>query len=426
MSLQDRRQYQESCIRCSQCKFVPAPRSRDFASLCPSMDHGQFHAYSGGGQVITSYALMQGKAAVTERLVDSVFSCTMCGACDTACKTNEGDNVEPLDTLYELRAHLAREGQVPAPMKALMEGLRREGSHLGPRAERSRWAEGLDLKDATRARVEVLLHVGGSSAFDRGQWPALQALVRLLRAAGVDFGIAFDAERDAGGLAYDLGFQDDARTLALHQQKLVKDAGACVLLAASAEDYAAFRNLYPRLGVALPGVRVVHSTDYLEELLASGQLTLQARREGRVTYHDPCRLGRLSEPYTPWQGQWITVLNTIVVPDSPRPVLYGNGGNYDAPRRLLQRVQGLQLVEMERNRQFAYCCGAGAGAAQANPAMAGKAALQRLQEAQATGAACVVTACAGCQRHLAAAAAANGIDLPVQGVLDVLAQAVGA
>lgn len=426
MSLQDRRQYQESCIRCSQCKFVPAPRSREFASLCPSIDHGQFHAYSGGGKVITSYALMEGKAAVTERLVDSVYACTLCGACDTACKTNEGDNVEPLDTLYELRAHLAREGQVPAPMKALVEGLRREGSHHGPRAERSRWAEGLGLKDATKSRVDVLLHVGGSSAFDRGQWPALRALVRLLRAAGVDFGIAFDAERDAGGLAYDLGFQDDARALALHQQGLLKTAGSRVLLAASAEDYAAFRNLYPRLGVALPDVRVVHSTDYLEELLASGQLTLQARREGKVTYHDPCRLGRLSEPYTPWHGQWITVLNTITVPDSPRPVLYGNGGNHEAPRRLLQRVQGLELVEMERNRQFAYCCGAGAGAAQAYPDMAGKAALQRLQEARATGAACVVTACAGCQRHLAAAAAANGIDLPVQGVLDVLAQAAGA
>jgi dimethylglycine catabolism B len=426
MSLQDRRQYQESCVRCSQCKFVPAPASREFASLCPSIDHGEFHAYSGGGKVITSYALMEGKAAVTERLVDSVFSCTMCGACDTACKTNEGDNVEPLDTLYELRAHLAREGHVPAPMQALVERLRAEGSHHGSRAERSRWAAGLGLKDATREPVAVLLHVGGSNAFDRSQWGQLRALVRLLEAARVDFGIAFDAERDAGSLAYDLGFQEDARALALHQQQLLKASGAGVLLVAGAEDYAAFRNLYPRLGVALQGVRVVHSTEFLEELLITGQLKLQASREGRVTYHDPCRLGRLSELYTPWQGQWITVLNTVAVPDSPRPVLYGNGGQYDAPRRLLQRVQGLELVEMERNREFAYCCGAGAAAALTYPAMANRAALKRLEEARATGADCVVTACAGCQRHLAAAAAAHGIALHVQGVLEVLAQAAGA
>lgn len=425
MSLQDRRQYQESCIRCSQCKFVPAPKSREYASLCPSMDHGQFHAYSGGGKVITSYALMEGKAAVTERLVNSVFACTMCGACDTACKTNEGDNVEPLDTLYELRAHLADQGHVPALMQTLMERLRRDGSHHGPQAERSRWAEGLGLKDATRERVDVLLHVGGSNAFDTHQWDQLYVLVRLLRAASVDFGVAFDAERDAGGLAYDLGFQDDARTLAQHQQRLLKASGASVLLSACAEDYAAFRNLYPRLGVSLQDVRVVHSTDFLEELLAAGKLQLRTQGEGKFTYHDPCRLGRLSEPYTPWQGQWITVLNTMAVPDSPRPVLYGNGGNYEAPRRLLQRVQGLQLVEMERNREFAYCCGAAAGAAQTYPAMADGAALTRLREAKATGASTLVTACAGCQRHLGAVAAAHGIELQVQGVLDVLANAAG-
>lgn len=425
MPLQDRRQYQESCIRCSQCKFVPAPKSRNFASICPSIDHGEFHAYSGGGKVITSYALMEGKAAVTERLMDSVFACTMCGACDTACKTNEGDNVEPLDTLYELRAYLARNGHVPAPMRELMERLRREGSHHGPRSGRSHWAKGLALQDVTQKRAEVLLHVGGSNAFDARQWPQLQALVRLLRAAGVDFGIAFDSERDAGGFAYDLGFQDDAMALALHQQQLMDVSGASVLLSACAEDYAAFRNLYPRLGVALQGVRVAHSTDFLEELLASGQLKLQARQECKATYHDSCRLGRLSEPYTPWQGQWITVLNTMAVPDSPRPVLYGNGGNYEAPRRLLRRVEGLQLVEMERNREFAYCCGAAAGAAQTSPAMANRAALTRLEEAQATGASCVVTACAGCQRHLGDVAAAHGIELQVQGLLEVLAHAAG-
>lgn len=426
MSLQDRRLYQENCIRCSQCKFVPVPTSRDFAGLCPSIDQGGFHAYSGGGQVITSYALMVNRASVTPRLVDSVYSCTMCGACDTACKTNEGDNVEPLDTLYELRAHMARENHVPAPLRALIERLRSEGSHHGLRAERSRWAEGLGLKDATREQVAVLLHVGGSHAFCRDQWPSLHAFVRLLHAAGVDFGVTFDAESDAGGLAYDLGFKDEARALALQTQQSLLQAGASVLLAASAEDYAAFRNVYPRLGVALPGVRVVHATEFIEELLASGQLELHARSAGMVTYHDPCRLGRLSEPYTAWRGEWITVLNTIVVPESPRPVLYGNDGVYDAPRRLLQRVQGLALVEMERNREFAYCCGAGAGAAHANPAMADRAAVHRLREAQSTGATCLVTACATCQQHLRKTAVSHGIDLPVQDVLGLLAQSVVA
>jgi Fe-S oxidoreductase len=140
-----------------------------------------------------------------------------------------------------------------------------------------------------------------------------------------------------------------------------------------------------------------------------------------VTYHDPCRLGRLSEPYQPWSGEWTVAMNTLKVPDSRRPVRFGNDGNYEAPRQLLRRIDGVQVVEMERNRLFAYCCGAGGGAREAYPAMARTAAVHRLKEARATGADKLVTACNGCQRHLAQAAAEHGIDIEVQGLFDLLA-----
>lgn len=421
MALEDRRGYQEACTRCSQCKFVPMPDSKEFSSICPSIEYGHFHAYSGSGKVITSYALREGKAKVTPKLVDSVYACTACGGCDIACKTNMGEEVEPLDTIYELRAHLATQGHVPAAQAQLVERLRQEGSHLGPRSERSRWAEGLGIKDATREPVAVLLHVGGDNAFDAAQWPQLQALVQLLQAARVDFGMAYDAERDAGGLAFDLGFQDVALALAQHQQALLKQSGARVLLAAGADAYAAFRAFYPRLGVSFDGVRVLHSTEFVDELLHSGRLRLAATAALKATYHDPCHLGRISEPYKPWKGEQITVLNTMVVPDSPRQVRFGNGGLYEAPRQLLRRIEGLELVEMERNRQFSYCCGAAAGVPQAYPEMAQMAGVNRLREARKTGASCVVTACAGCQRHLAATAAAHAIDIDVRGVFELLA-----
>ena len=424
MALEDRTRYQESCNRCSQCKFVPMPQSEAFASICPSIDYGQFHAYSGSGKVITSYALAKGMVQVTPRVVESVYACTMCGGCDTACKTNAGDDIDPLDTLYELRAYMAQRGHAPAALTALMDTLRRDGSHRGPRAERSRWAAGLGLRDATREKVEVLLHVDGDNAHDPAQWPQLQALVRVLQAAGVNFGIAYDAESDAGALAFDLGFQDDARKLATQQQQLLRQSGASVLLAASAAAYTAFRSFYPRLGVSLDGVRVVHSTEYVAELAASGRVKLAGSHTLRATYHDPCKLGRLSEPYTPWSGKYITVLNTMSVPDSPRPHRFGNEGQYDAPRQLLRGVQGLELVEMERTREFSYCCGGGAGAAEAYPEMGAIAGVSRLKEARKTGATHLVTACATCQRHLAATAAEHGIDIKVCGVFDLLADSL--
>lgn len=424
MTLEDRRGYQEACTRCSQCKFVPMPDSKEFSSICPSIDYGHFHAYSGSGKIITSYALREGRVEVTPKLIDSVYACTACGGCDISCKTNMGDEVEPLDTIYELRAHLAKHGHVPANCAQMIARLERDGSHLGGRTERSHWAGGLGIKDATREPVAVLLHVGGENAFDRAQWPQLQALVRLLQAAGVDFGIAYDAESDAGGLAYDLGFQDVTLKLAKQQQRLLQQSGAQVLLVAGADAYTAFRSFYPRLGVSFDGVRVLHATEFVEELLKSGRLQLSAAAQTKVTYHDPCRLGRLSEPYKPWKGQRITVLNTMVVPDSRRQVRFGNDGQYEAPRQLLRRIEGLELVEMERNRQFAYCCGASAGVPEAYPEMAQMAAVNRLREARKTGASCVVTACAGCQRHLGTVAAEHSIDIEVRGVFELLANSL--
>lgn len=426
MALEDRTLYQEACNRCSQCKFVPMPQSEAFASICPSIDYGNFHAYSGSGKLITGYALQRGQAQVTPSVVESIYACTMCGGCDTACKTNAGDEVEPLDTLYALRAYMAQGGHVPAALTGLtglVEQLRREGSHHGPRAQRSRWADGLGLRDATREPVDVLLHVEGENAHDPAQWPQLHALVRLLQAAGVDFGIAYDTENDAGSLAFDLGYQDDARALARQQLALLRQSGASVLLTASASAYTAFRSFYPRLGVPLDGVRIVHSTEYVAELAAAGRVALRGSRTLRATYHDPCKLGRLSEPYRPWSGKRITVLNTLSVPDTPRPQRFGTQGQYEAPRQLLRSVRGLELVEMERHHEFSFCCGAAAGVAQAYPEMADMAGVSRLKEARKTGATHLVTACAGCQQHLAATAARHGIDITVCGVFDLLAEA---
>lgn len=424
MSLEDRRTYQEACSRCSQCKFLPMPESQAFSTICPSIDHGQFHAFSASGKVITSHALLENKAVINDRMVESVYACTMCGACDAACKTNMGDLVEPLDSMYELRAHLAATDQVPSAVAKAIARLRSDGSHLGLRNERSRWAEGLKIPDATRQPVDVLLYIGGVNAYNLAAWPQLHTVVHLLRQAGIHFGIAYNAESDAGGYAYDTGFQADAKVLAQSMANLVQSSGAKVLLSACAEAYSAFRNIYPRVGVSLGDVHIVHTTDFLLQLVESGKLPLLASRQATITYHDPCRLGRLSEPYKSWNGKWTVAMNALSVSDSQRPVRFGNNGNYDAPRKLLRRIEGLTMVEMERNKLFSYCCGAGAGASEAYPEMADKAGIQRLREAEATGASILVTACTGCQRHLAQTAKDNGIAIEVQGVFELLASAM--
>ncbi|TAL03616.1 MAG: (Fe-S)-binding protein [Rhodospirillaceae bacterium] len=426
MSLEERKRYIAKCPRCSQCKWVPAPKSQRFAAICPSIEYGKFHSYSAGGKGVTAYALAEGKAGYSETMVKSVYACTMCGACDTACKTNFGDNVEPLDTLYALRSHIAEAGHGPSQHAAIIDNLRREGNRWGkPRRDRGAWADGFGLKDITATPAEVFLHIGCASAYDPERWGETRFATGLLQRAGVDFGIAGNAETDCGSLAHDLGFRREALDFAKANAELILASKASVVVTLCAEAYAAFRNVYPRLGVSLGDVRILHISEYVETLLAEGRIDLKLAGDLVATYHDPCKLGRLSEVYEPWQGRWTQVLNVVTVADPPRKVLFGTQGNYDAPRQLMGRVVGLSLVEMERTREISYCCGAGGGAAETYPDFAEATARDRLSEAEATGANVLITACSGCEVHLRRTAEATGSVMKVRSLLGLLAEAAG-
>ena len=327
---------------------------------------------------------------------DSIYACSMCGACDTGCKSNNGELVEPLGILYALRAYAVEQGQAPPEHAAMVRNMRAHGNALGrPRGERSRWADGLDVPDATRQTVDILLHVGCENAYDEGQWAELRAIVSLLSRAGIAFGLLHDAESATGELAYDMGFQADAQALAADAARLIASTGAHTLITCSAGSYNGFINIWPRMGIGAP-IEVRHVTDYIEALAQQGRLAVTGRFAETVTYHDPCKLGRLGEKFTPSNAQWTTILQTVSAYDGPTHTLFGNGGVYDPPRNLLARLDGISLVEMPRNRVAAYCCGAAGGGRQAVPEFAAAAARERLREAASTGAAIVATR----MRHL--------------------------
>ncbi len=424
MSLDDRIHNTEQCNRCSQCKFVHMPKSKDFSSVCPSIDFGDFHAYSGGGKVITSYGYNKGVIDVSPKMVESVYACTMCGACDTMCKSHMGDNVEPFDTILEFRARLAEDGIVPETLANIVKHLEQEGTPVGKRSERALWAEGLELKDARKESVDVLLHIGSDNAYDPKQKEELRFIVKLLNKANVNFGIAYDAESDSGGLAYELGFRDVASKLAKEWHGIVKQSKAKIILAASAEAFATFKNVYPRIELPFDSIKVLHTTEFVEQLLSEGKLSLNLAGGAKVAYHDSCKLGRRSEDYTPWNGKYIRVLNTMAVTDTPRKVNYGNDGNYEAPRNLLSRVEGLDVVELERTRQYSYCCGGGCGVKETYPEMSDMAAQSCLSEAAAVGAEVLVTASPNCKRNMSESAEKHGSPVKVANLFELLAQSM--
>jgi Fe-S oxidoreductase len=428
MALSDHKHQMEQCVRCSCCKFVVAPHvgSYKYATGCPSIRYGNFHAYSGSGKVITAMALNAGEIGYTEEMLKTIHACSMCGSCDISCKFNYAENVEPLEILRELRVKVVEDGQSdPAHMTA-MRYLKREDNLFGkPKADRSKWAEGLNIKDALEEKTEVYLHVGCHLAYDEELWPIIRGAVKILQRAGVDFGIAKKEEVCCGGRAYDMGYKQELASYAESLVGRVKEAGSKILLTCCSDGYGTFKQLYPMVGQNFKDVEVLHITEYIDRLMKEGKI--QAKREVpmRVTYHDPCHLGRLGEPCVPWNGTLKKVLNIMQVTDPPKDVRFGVEGVYDAPRNILQRIPGVEFVEMERIREYSYCCGAGGGAKEAYPDFALMTARERLEEAKDTGAQALVTACPWCVRNFKDALQETGEKMDVYDVVELVLEAMG-
>jgi Fe-S oxidoreductase len=164
--------------------------------------------------------------------------------------------------------------------------------------------------------------------------------------------------------------------------------------------------------------------EFVDTLIRDGRLKFTRAVPMKVTYHDPCHLGRQGETYVPWNGKEKKIFGQAVVYDPPRPRYNGAFGVYEPPRRVLRAIPGLELVEMERNREAAWCCGAGGGAREAFPDFSNWTAKERLEEAAATGAEAIVTACPWCERNFLDALQNGGAKLKVLDVMQLVERAL--
>jgi Fe-S oxidoreductase len=402
MALADYRDDMMSCVRCSSCKWVPfnQMRSSRFAKNCPSICRHNFHSYSGSGRINMGLSLLENRSELTEKVSEIVYSCQMCGACDTHCKVYR-EVIDINDVLLELRARCVEEGELMVEHMVVMDALKRDNNMLGePKAERGAWAEGLELKDVNTEHADVMFHAGCRFAYDRELWGAARGAVQLLQAAGLDVGIAGAEESCCGGRAFELGYRGEAVNFFDDMQARVKSSGATMLVTPCADGYAAFKYLYPLAGVELP-VEVMHVSQVFERMVATGRLVPKRDLGLKVTWHDPCHLGRMGEPFL---GGWAGDKRDRLRSQSRT----GRRGVYDAPRETLGAIPGVELVEMERIRQYSWCCGAGGGVIDAFPEYAAWTAAERLEEAASTGAEALVTACPWCERMFADAARETG------------------
>lgn len=374
--------------------------------------------------MIAAASILSGRTHLTDELVEIIFKCQLCGACDVACRPSMGGFVEPLDVARELRIKAVSEGFfIPEHLMAI-EGLKKEDNMLQkPKGERALWADGLNIKNLTLEKASTVLHVGCRASFDPDLRTIVQSVALLLKKAGVDFGIFGQDEACCGGRAYSLGYLGEFTKYAEHNAEAWEKTGAERVVFICADGFGAVRNLYPKV-VPNMAIETVHISQFVHQLLMEGHIRFEKNIPLKVTYHDPCNLGRLGEAYSNWQGKEIKLPGPIIQFDPPKPARYGLGGVYDPPRDILNRIPGVTLVEMERNREHSWCCGAGGGVIDAFPDFAMVTAKERIQEAIATGAEALATSCPWCIRMLRDAARESGEHLHVYDVMELAAMAL--
>ena len=423
MALEDYKPDMERCSQCSYCKWIPLDhvKSWRFAKGCPSIAYNNFNSYSARGRFAVALSLINGESDYTDKVRDIVFKCVTCGSCDVADKICRY-NLEPLEMMRELRFKLVEDGQaLPQHMRCIDHIRKEDNMMFETSANRGDWAEGLDLKHITNEPAEVLFHAGCRFSYDKKLWPAIKGAVAILKTAGIDIGIMGREESCCGAMAYDMGFKDEFARFAENAIEAWKAAGVKTVITSCSNGFHAFTRLSPRLGEHF---EVYHTVHYLDRLIKEGELKFSKPIPMRVTYHDPCHLGRQGEPYVPWAGKEKKIKNQIVVYEPRRPRYNGAWGVYDPPRYILKSIPGIELAEMERIREYAWCCGAGGGAREAFPEFSNWTATERIEEAKATGAEAIVTACGWCERNFLDAIDAGGERMKVFDIIGLVRQAI--
>jgi heterodisulfide reductase subunit D len=306
--------------------------------------------------------------------------CTACHSCTVRCPRD----IPVSDSMRQIREWVNHGApgastiqETPRALRMMSDMIVQSHNMKGDDNEsRLIWSENLPggLQEF-KPQAEVLWYVGCVSSFYPMAYKIPQAMVQILGRSGVDFTLLGGQEWCCGFPLYTGGMSDRVPELAAHNLERVRATGAKILVSTCASCYHTWKHLYPEMLPDFPqDLEVLHATEYMARLIDSGQLKLGriGERSGEkrlVTYHDPCDLGKRS-------------------------------GVYDAPRHVLNSIPGVELREMASIRQNSLCCGGGGNVEAFSPDTVSEASGRRLQQAQATGAKYIVSACQQCMRTL--------------------------
>jgi len=295
---------------------------------------------------------------------EELWDCTTCSTCSSRCPKQ----VNPMEAIVALRGAIVEKGKIHPNMKTALESTFRNGNPLKlPREDRGLWAKDLQLKSFAETGAEYLYYVGCTPSYDpRGQKVA-RSLVNILQSAGVDFGVLGNDENCCSSEVRRLGEAGLFEAMVEENSEIFKELNVEKMFTISPHCFNVFKNDYRSLEVGANfGAQVQHYTQILADLIKDGRLKFNHAIEKKVTYHDPCYLGK-------------------------------HNGIFDEPRDVLKNIPGLELIEMDRSREKSLCCEGGGGRMFLEGTNPGTRLAQlRVKEALDTGAEVLATACPFC------------------------------
>jgi Fe-S oxidoreductase len=366
------------CFRCGYCKFTD-----DFSEFnCPSYKKFRFETYSTGGRLWLIYGILSGEINWNEGVVNAIYACSTCGNCTENCRFDKFKEFL-VDFIEAGRALAFENGFCPEKQKILLE--RTENSqnfnpYGEPNSDNTQLKEEHNLPD----EAEWVYFIGCTSNYRQKE--LRDATIRFLKKANIDFTLI--DEHCCCSPLLRTGQRKPVKDFMNYNIDQINRTGAKKVITSCAGCYRTIKKDWVKLGADF-GFEVYHTVELIKKLLDEERISIDSEFQKKVTYHDPCHLGR-------------------------------HMGMYETPREVYKIIPGINLVEMRRNRENAWCCGAGGGVKIGYPEWSEEVSKERLEEAKETGATVISSICPFCRTNLSDANEKFKMDFEVIDLLEIL------
>lgn len=355
----------DACTRCGDClRICPVYTQKTEEGINPRGKIQAMKKFIRGQYGL--WARIFGKKSLSEseleKFSEMVYRCTLCGECGTQCPVS----IDSRNLWLAFKEVLVDQGHYPKQLKLMMGNILKDHNISGhDNDQRTDWLEAMEDFPADRyqkERADVVYFIGCVSAYYPMAYKIPQSFVKILERAGIDFTLLGGAEWCCGFPLLVGGFRKEAQALFQHNIETVKQKGAHTVIFSCPSCYHTWLEDYQT------DLKLFDSTQFILSLIREGKVRFDEKKI-RVTYHDPCDLGRAS-------------------------------GVYEAPRDILRSMPGVEFVELPNHRERCKCCGGGGLLEMIEPELAASLAKEKIKEIQATGADLLITSCQQCLRNI--------------------------